>query len=74
VETFKKRHPELLNHIALADERFVGYAGRRLMSVCNKEKIEKTLKCLLDENEFKRVRRPARTKQTEGNLAKLPLR
>jgi hypothetical protein len=52
VETFKKRHPDVLKHIAPADEKFVGYAGRRLMSVCNKEKIERILSYMLDENEF----------------------
>jgi hypothetical protein len=52
VEMFKKRHPELLKHIAPADEKFVGYANRRLMSVCNKEKIERILTYMLDENEF----------------------
>jgi Glycosyl hydrolase family 63 C-terminal domain len=52
VETFKKRHPDLLKHIAPADEKFVGYAGRRLLSVCNKQKIEQILGYLLDENEF----------------------
>jgi hypothetical protein len=52
VEMFKKRHPELLKHIAPADGKFVGYAGRRLMSVCNKEKIQRILRYMLDENEF----------------------
>jgi hypothetical protein len=52
VETFKKRHPELLKHIAPADEKFIGYGGRRLWSVCNKKKVEKILSYLLDENEF----------------------
>ena len=52
VETFKKRHPDLLKHIAPADEKFVGYARRRLMSVCNKKKIEQILSYMLDENEF----------------------
>ncbi len=52
IETFKKRHPELLKHIAPADETFVGYAGRRLMAVCNKKKIERILTYMLDENEF----------------------
>jgi len=52
VEIFKKRHPELLKHIAPADESFVGYAGRRLLSVCNKSKIEHILAIMLDENEF----------------------
>src|SRR5207302_5659012 len=52
VEIFKQRHPDLLNHIAPADSKFKGYAERRLLSVCNKEKVEKILAYLLDENEF----------------------
>jgi len=52
LETFKKRHPDLLKHIAPADGKFIGYAGRRLMSVCNKHKIEQILRYMLDENEF----------------------
>ena len=49
---FRKRHPDLLKHIAPADETFVGYNGRRLLSVCNKQKIERILAYMLDENEF----------------------
>jgi hypothetical protein len=52
VDLFKKRHPELLEHIAPADGKFKGYADRRLLSVCNKEKIERILAYMLDENEF----------------------
>jgi hypothetical protein len=52
IQLFKKRHPDLLKHIAPADERFVGYGGRRLLSVCNKEKVERILAYMLDENEF----------------------
>jgi hypothetical protein len=52
VETFRKRHPDLLNHIAPADGSFKGYADRRLLSVCNKEKIQRILRYLLDEAEF----------------------
>jgi hypothetical protein len=52
LELFKKRHPDLLKHIAPADGNFIGYAGRRLLSVCNKEKIERILHYMLDENEF----------------------
>jgi hypothetical protein len=52
VEVFKKRHPELLKHIAPADDKFKGYAERRLLSVCNKEKIERILAYMLDEKEF----------------------
>jgi hypothetical protein len=52
IELFKKRHPELLKHVAPADGNFIGYAERRLLSVCNKEKLERILKYMLDENEF----------------------
>jgi hypothetical protein len=51
-DTFVKRHPEMMKHIAPADESFIGYGGRRLMSVCNKQKIERILAYMLDENEF----------------------
>jgi hypothetical protein len=52
IEVFKTRHPDVLDQIAVADGRFIGYANRRLMSVCNKEKLRKVLVYLLDENEF----------------------
>ena len=52
VNLFKKRHPQLLEHIAPADGKFIGYADRRLLSVCNKEKVERILGYLLDEKEF----------------------
>jgi len=51
-EVFKKRHPQLLKHIAPGDESFVGYAQRRLFAVCNRDKLERILPYLLDENEF----------------------
>jgi len=52
IELFRKRHPDLMKHIAPADGTFKGYADRRLLSVCNKEKIERILTYMLDENEF----------------------
>jgi hypothetical protein len=52
IELFRKRHPELLKHIAPADSSFKGFADRRLMSVCNKNKMERVLAYMLDENEF----------------------
>jgi hypothetical protein len=52
IDIFKKRHPELLKHVAPADEKFVGFANRRLLAVCNKQKMERILRYLLDENEF----------------------
>jgi hypothetical protein len=52
IALFRKRHPELLQQIAPADESFIGYAGRRLTSVCNKEKLGRILAYVLDEDEF----------------------
>jgi hypothetical protein len=52
IDIFKKRHPELLSHIAPADNSFKGYADRRLLSVCNREKLEGILRYMLDEKEF----------------------
>ena len=52
IDLFRKRHPDLLKQIAPADESFIGYAERRLLSVCNKKKIEQILSYMLDENEF----------------------
>jgi hypothetical protein len=52
IRLFMKRHPELLAKIAPADGKFVGHAERRILSVCNKEKIERILTYMLDENEF----------------------
>lgn len=52
VEIFRQRHPDVLEHIAPADHTFKGYADRRILSVCNKEKLERILAYLLDENEF----------------------
>jgi len=52
VEIFRERHPEVVEKIAVADGTFAGYGGRRMASVCNKEKLQRILAYLLDENEF----------------------
>jgi hypothetical protein len=52
VALFRKRHPELVSHVAPTDEGFVGHKGRRLLSILNKKKLERVLAYLLDENEF----------------------
>ena len=49
---FKQRYPAVLQHIAPADDTLAGYAGRRLLSVCDRKKIEKILRYVLDEEEF----------------------
>ena len=53
IELFRKRHPDVARKIATAQDPTVGgYGGRRLASVCNKEKLRRILAYVLDENEF----------------------
>jgi hypothetical protein len=52
IALFMKRHPEMLEHIAPANKSFIGHSGRRLLSVCNRQKIERILAYMLDEDEF----------------------
>ncbi len=49
---FRERHPEVLEHMAPGDNGFVGFANRRLISVCNRDKIVRILSRMLDEREF----------------------
>ena len=52
IALFRKRHPELVSHVAPTDAGYVGYKGRRLLSILNQKKLERVLGYLLDENEF----------------------
>jgi hypothetical protein len=52
ITLFKKRHPELVSHVAPTEGDFIGYKDRRLLSVLNKNKLERVLAYMLDENEF----------------------
>jgi hypothetical protein len=52
VALFRKRHPEVVAHVAPTTEGFTGYAGRRLLSPLTKEKLERILAYVLDEKEF----------------------
>jgi hypothetical protein len=52
IALFRKRHPELVSHVAPTSDGFTGYKGRRLLSILNKQKLERVLGYLLDENEF----------------------
>jgi hypothetical protein len=52
ITLFKKRHPDLVAQVAPTDKGFVGYKGRRLLSVLNRTKLERVLGYMLDENEF----------------------
>jgi hypothetical protein len=52
IAQFRKRHPELVSQVAPTDAGFVGLKDRRLLSILNKQKLERVLGYLLDENEF----------------------
>ncbi|PTR05185.1 hypothetical protein C8R32_12717 [Nitrosospira sp. Nsp5] len=49
---FRKRHPEVFSHLAPTEEGYIGYKGRRLVSILSKKKLKRVLGYLLDENEF----------------------
>ncbi|HJS56866.1 MAG TPA: glucosidase [Vicinamibacteria bacterium] len=52
IALFKKRHPEVVAHVAPTAEGFVGHGGRRLLSPLTRGKLERILSYLLDEAEF----------------------
>lgn len=52
IALFRNRHPELVAHVAPTSDGYVGYQGRRLLSVLNKAKLGRVLAHMLDENEF----------------------
>src|SRR5688572_3846500 len=52
IAQFRQRHPELASQVAPTGEGFVGYKQRRLLSLLNKEKLQRVLAYVLDENEF----------------------
>jgi hypothetical protein len=53
INLFRKRHPEVIQKIASAENlEKGGYMGRRLLTACNRPKLLRVLKYMLDENEF----------------------
>ncbi|HKE59133.1 MAG TPA: hypothetical protein VKB46_20635, partial [Pyrinomonadaceae bacterium] len=52
LKLFAERHPEVVAKVAPTHEGYVGYGDRRLLSPLSKERLERVLKYLLDENEF----------------------
>jgi len=52
IALFKKRHPELVSHVAPTDTGFIGIKNRRILSILNKKKLERVLGYMLDEQEF----------------------
>ena len=57
IALFRKRHPELISHVAPTSEGFIGYKGRRLLSILNKQKLERVLAYMLDEQRVSRAAR-----------------
>ncbi len=52
IELFRRRHPDVLEHIAATPDGLIGYGNRRILAVLNKEKLQRVLSYMLDENEF----------------------
>jgi hypothetical protein len=52
IALFKKRHPEVVAHVAPTVDGFIGYDGRRLLSPLTRTKLERILHYMLDEKEF----------------------
>jgi hypothetical protein len=52
IDLFKKRHPDVLEHLRQTSEENAGYGGRRILAVLNKDKLQRVLNYMLDENEF----------------------
>ena len=52
ITLFRERHPEVISQIAPVGDSFLGYKGRRLLSIVNKKKLGRVLSYMLDENEF----------------------
>jgi hypothetical protein len=52
IALFRKRHPQVVAHVAPSTDGFLGHAGRRLLSPLTKEKLTRVLSFLLDEREF----------------------
>src|SRR5262245_34646253 len=52
IALFRRRHPEVIAHVAPTEEGFIGHADRRLLSVLTQHKLERVLGYMLDENEF----------------------
>jgi hypothetical protein len=52
VTEFRRRHPDMVSHVAPTDEGFTGQGGRRLLAILGKTKLARVLRYLLDENEF----------------------
>lgn len=53
-DIFMHRTSARIPHLKLSEghDGYIGYKGRRMLSILNKQKLERVLAYLLDENEF----------------------
>jgi hypothetical protein len=52
IKLFRERHPEVVAKVAPSEQGYIGEGGRRLLSPLSRERLERVLGYLLDENEF----------------------
>ena len=52
IELMRERYPEVVAQVAPTGAGFIGYDGRRLLSPLSKQRLERILRYMLDENEF----------------------
>jgi hypothetical protein len=52
IQLFRERYPEVVAQVAPTADGYIGYGGRRALSPLSKQRLERVLGYLLDENEF----------------------
>jgi hypothetical protein len=52
IQLFRERYPEVVAQVAPTSDGYIGFGGRRLLSPLSKNRLERILRYLLDENEF----------------------
>ena len=52
IALFRERYPEVIAKVAPSEEGYIGQQGRRLLSPLSRERLERVLGYLLDEDEF----------------------
>ena len=52
IKLFRERHPEVVAKVAPTEQGYIGQGGRRLLSPLSRQRLERVLGYLLDENEF----------------------
>jgi hypothetical protein len=52
IQLFRMRHPDVLKHSRDSEDELIGHGGRRMLAILNKNKLQRVLSYLLDENEF----------------------